>query len=341
MFVRVKTECAGVVKFGEFIDATALVIRDEIELKNDCNLLKLICKNNSRIAKDQVIARLYASENILNEDSEFFLSKFGSVEIENINRMSNTIIKKMIHNFNFDFSIKTLVKMHEKILNNRSDLEITQENPKKNVEFDVIKSDTNGIFSNYTDGFESSLNPGITDNEIKALNFDLYSKPQRVDSKAFGKIIRSKNCIVLCSFDPEKAINLEGKIFKIKFELNQDEMECEFLRFIDSDNGKKIAVFSSVVNDFFVNSRLENAQIKTKSVEGIKISKKSLRKQNNNFGVFILDRKIVKFRYVDILYEKGNFVVCHINDSDPNYLKENDLVITSGYHLYDGKILRL
>lgn len=339
-FVKVKTECAKITKFSEFVDAEALVVRDEEVLKNNSKFLKIICPNNSKIAKGQMIAKVYESEDLLSNDGKINTGKLEILKIEDINDKTNNIIRNIIHNKIYDYNILNFVRMHEKILNNKKNLVINQTDEKKDVNFNGIKSETNGFFSSYTDGFEDSLSLNITDDEIKNLNFKLYSKPQKNNSSIFGKIVKSNNCIILCYLDSKNNLVANKKNFKIKFELNNEEFDCDFLRLIEIGNGKKIAVFSANINNFFANCRLENVKIKTQSDEGIKINKKVLHNQNGKTGVFILDRRTVKFRLVDVSYESGKFAICHIKDSDPNYLKENDLIIIHGHNLYDGKILR-
>ena len=340
-FVKVKTECARITKFSEFIDAKALIIRDEEVLKNNSGFLKVICPNNSKIAKNQVIAKSYESEELLNSDNEINLEKFEILKIEDINTKTNNIIRNMIHNKIYDYNISTFVRMHEKILNNKKKLIINQTDIEKDINFNEIKSETNGFFSSFTDGFENSLKLNITDDEIKNLNFESYSKPQKNSSNILGKIIKNNNCMILCYLDSKNNLIANKKKFKIKFELNNEEFDCDFLRLIEIGNNKKIAVFYTNINNFFANCRLENVKIKTQSYEGIKINKKVLHSQNGKTGVFILDRRTVKFRLVDVSYESGKFAICHIKDSDPDYLKENDLIIIHGHNLYDGKILRI
>ena len=339
-FVKVKTECAKITKFSEFIDAKALIIRDEEVLQNNSKFLKIICPDNSKVAKNQVIAKSYESENLLNLDNKINLEKLEILKIEDINTKINNIIRNMIHNKIYDYNILTFARMHEKVLNSKKDLEIIQDNLSNNVNFNEIKSESSGFFSNFTDGFEDSLNLNITDDEIKNLNFKSYSKINN-NNNNFGKIIKSDNCMILCYLDSKNNLIANKKKFKIKFELNSEEFECDFVKLLEIGNNKKIAVFYTNVNSFFANCRLENVKIKTKSDEGIKINKKILHTQNGKTGVFILDRRTIKFRLVDVSYESVKFAICHVKDSDSDYLKENDLIITRGYNLYDGKILRL
>ena len=342
-FVKVKTECAKITKFSEFIDAKALIIRDEEVLQNNSKFLKIICPDNSKVAKNQVIAKSYESENLLNLDNKINLEKLEILKIEDINNKTNNIIRNMIHNKIYDYNILIFARMHEKVLNSKKNLEIIQNNLNNNINFDEIKSESNGFFSNFTDGFENSLNLNITDDEIKNLNFKSYSKINKNNNSnnIFGKIIKSSNCMILCYLDSKNNLIANKKKFKIKFELNSEEFECDFVKLIEIGNNKKIAVFYININNFFANCRLENIKIKTKSDEGIKINKKNLHIQNGKTGVFILDRRTIKFRLVDVSYESGKFAICHIKNSEPDYLKENDLIITHGYNLHDGKILRL
>ena len=338
-FVKVKTECAKIIKFDEFIDAEALIVRDEVPLNSSCKHLKVLCNDGSKVALNQTIAKVYDSESSITDDIEKSSTiSLKTVDVENINQDINKCIKSIIHNHDNRVDIESIIKLKEQIFEKKSlnfyDLQKkSNENiPDSNSE---IKSSCTGIFSSFTDGFEDILSSNMNDENIKNLKVIDYAHKNKQEN-TFGKIITNNSCIVLCYIDKE--FNLQDTKYYIKFELNSEEMPCNLIRVLESEN-KKIALFSSNVNRFLVNSRVESAKIKTNSATGIKINKKYIRTQDGQNGVFVLDRKTVKFKSLNPVYENDEFIISSPDEQEKNVVNENDLIIISGENLYDGKVL--
>lgn len=329
-FVKVKTEYAHVEYFNELIDSKALVIRNEKVLKNDSEFLKVVCGDKSKIANGQTIAEIYDSESSINgdsQDNDFFV-------IENINNKINKSIKDLIHKNLLNNNLDFLIKSKDLFLRGKLNFESNNENNIKPCS--ELKSDQNGYFSFFADGFEENLNLNIKDEDIRSINFSNYEFGENNDKSVLGKIINSNKCFILCLLD--KNIEIKNKRNKIYFQLNDNEIICDLLKTIETNNDKKIVVFCCDINDFLINARIENVKIKIDSAEGIKISKKYLHEHDGQIGVYILDRKIVKFKPIDITYDNGDFIMCNCGESIGE-LNQNDLIITSGENLYDGKIL--
>ena len=338
-FVKVKTECAKIIKFDEFIDAEALIVRDEVPLNSSCKHLKVLCNDGSKVALNQTIAKVYDSESAITDDIEKSSTiSLKTIDVDNINRDINNRIRSMIHNHDNCADIESIIKLKEQIFEKKSvnfyDLQKkSNENiPDSNSE---IKSDCIGIFSSFTDGFEDILSSSMNDENIKNLKIVDYIHKNKQEN-IFGKIITSDNCIILCYIDKE--FDLQGTQYYIKFELNSEEMPCNLMRILELED-KKIALFSSNINRFLVNSRVESAKIKTRSATGIKVNKKYMRTQDNQNGVFVLDRKTVKFKSLNPVYENNEFIISYPDEQEKNTVDENDLIITSGENLYDGKVL--
>lgn len=327
-FVKVKTEFARMDTFNKFIDTNVLVLRDEEVLKND-GILRVVCKDKSRVSNNQIVCKVYDSEDDIPVNP---ICNCDVVDMININNKINTSVRNLIHNNKFDNELEYLLKLRESLLRG----EKIEENCGENDPGIDIRSKYNGIFSCFTDGFESELNTGLSEKSIKALNFNNYKFPRECEKSVFGKIIKNNQCLLLCSLDKDS--DLENKKFRIFFQFDSEGIVCDLLKILRLENGKKIAIFSTNINESLINARFENAKIRIESVEGIKVNKKCIHEYDGQQGVFILDKKVVKFKFIDVIYDGDDFVLCKCGQ-DSEFLNENDLIIISGDNLYDGKIL--
>lgn len=337
-FVKVKTECAKLTQFDEFVDAKALIVRNEKALSSENSFLRITCGHNSKVAGGQCLARVYSSEDELQSDNNSN-SSFNFAN-EDINSEINRLIKKLSHQQKYDKKLDYLVNIHEKILQNDKNLKLSNsfsENKSSNSGFEKLKSDCSGFFSSCSDGFEN-LGLDISDDEIKNLNIRDYEKLNDSDPNIFGKLVEGSKCNIICFLD--KNVDLDKKKFSIKFQLNSNLVECDLVKILDSNNGGKIAVFEAEINEFLINSRIENVKIRTRSATGVKIERDNIHDYKGQRGVFTLERKILKFKPVKINYENDEFAICDLDGSEGG-LKINDLIVIGGDRLYDEKIIMI
>ena len=189
-----------------------------------------------------------------------------------------------------------------------------------------VSSSENGIFSYFVDGFEEQLFPKIN---FRSLNFNDYNKNKFLDENIVGKIIRGSKCIIVC----DKKVDRPGS-YNIILEMSKDEIKCNLLESYDN-----ISVFDAEIEESLISSRLENVKIETSCVEGIKIKKEAVYEINGQKGVFILDRRVVKFKEINIKHESKHHIICEYDTLNSSSLSENDAIIVSGNNLYDGKVL--
>lgn len=328
--MRVKTEDIKLITFNQYVDAHALVIRDEVVIRNDSEFTRLVVDDKSKIAKNQTISLIYDSEKDLDNDFEFSLNnnkntKYELNDLDSINIKINNLIRCFHKNGKYDQDIKELILSKEKIIDNKLNSKLKAENiirPK----FSEIKSEFNGIFSYFTDGFEKDLHLSM---DLSNINFDNYKVNKEIDKNILGKIVNGRKCLILC----DKQIDLKDDLY-LKFGNSNNEIKCKLLR---SNNNQSI--FETEVDDDLIDLRLEDVKIKVESCNGFKIPKNAIHEENGIKGVFIVDRKILVFKEIDIRYETDKFVICDYDEDKPNQLQENDTVVISGRNLYDGKIL--
>lgn len=325
--MKVKTEDAKCTVFNQYVDAHALIIRDEI-IVDSPQFTRLIIDDKNKVAKDQTIALSYKSEEDLDNDYELLSNKntFDCPnDISYINSDINDLIKKNSQYVKYNRKIQQLILNKEKIIENKFNYQ-PEISKMTRPFFREIKSNYNGIFSCFVDGFEHDL---CTSMNLFDINFDIYKINKDVSKNVLGKIIIGKKCIILC----DKSIELRDS-FYLKFGTNNNEIKCKLLKSTDNKS-----IFEAEIDDNLVDLRLENVKIKTGSYKGFKLPKSAIHDENGIKGVFILDRKILNFKEIDIKYENDDFVICECNETKENQLQENDVVVISGRNLYDGKII--
>ncbi|MBO7250773.1 MAG: hypothetical protein J6V42_05815, partial [Clostridia bacterium] len=95
--------------------------------------------------------------------------------------------------------------------------------------------------------------------------------------------------------------------------------------------------------------------IKMSSATGYRVPSESVVELDGETGVYILVGTVVEFRRVTVIKESGGYCIVKTYAEDraeieaaeeegiktdrPPYLSDNDLIITSGNDLYDGKLI--
>ena len=137
----------------------------------------------------------------------------------------------------------------------------------------------------------------------------------------------------------------EGIAYSFRFPENGGvtlQLTCEKILV---DGATSVVVFRS--NDTptgFRYLRSQRVEITVGSVSGYYVPEQTLVHLNANDGVYVFEDSTVRFRRIEVIYRGEGYVIASKSDPAPEqelgYLGANDLVITSGKNLYDGKVYR-
>ena len=217
-------------------------------------------------------------------------------------------------------------------------------------EYEQIYSNRSGYFYLSADGYESGFSMDAVE-ELSAESF--YSL---VDSTkngmgfptagAFGKLAPDSRWSFVIALDAEDAKGFNaGEDYSVNFpEKNNTTLTMTLQKtVVDEANNKILAVFyCNILPDNFSFERCMTARIVRSSVSGIYVPRSAVHTVGGVRGVYVLRGNIAYFRRIDIIYQGDDyFLVSKRDDSDGKYyyLGENELIITNGKNLFDGRIL--
>ena len=138
---------------------------------------------------------------------------------------------------------------------------------------------------------------------------------------------------------------IEGKTYPVTFLYNEEKtLLLTLLRIVEED-GQAMLVFrgDTLPTDFRLN-RSQPVSMVHEEYTGLRIPASALRSQNGVTGVYIRHGSTVYYRAVEIILEEEDWCLVEIQpEKDPpeghTWLQQNDIVITKGRGLYDGRVL--
>lgn len=135
----------------------------------------------------------------------------------------------------------------------------------------------------------------------------------------------------------------EGAVYTVGFPENGGlslSMTCE--RLLAGADGRTVAVFlSEDLPNGFLWSRSQTVEIEVGNDRGYYVPDQAFVTVGGTPGVYVLDGSTVRFRRISVLYRGDGYRIAERKETDAGgvpYLALNDLMITSGKNLYDGKV---
>lgn len=211
-------------------------------------------------------------------------------------------------------------------------------------------SPESGYFYSAPDGYERFFSLAA----LEEMNEEYFFKLEKYllgnsaspDENVYGKIAKNSGWYFAIALSPEDASALSvGNSYRAVFpENNNTEFTMMLDRTVEATQNKKvICVFycNKLPSDFKLD-RAQNVQIDVSSVSGIYVPRSALAKEDGFTGVYVLRGSVVHFRCAKIVYEGYDY--CLVAENSPEEggfyaLGTNELIITNGKNLFDGRIL--
>lgn len=226
----------------------------------------------------------------------------------------------------------------------------------------TLVSEESFYLSYSTDGFESLFSSQKLE-EITPLQFESLVKkaPETYGDMVIGKQIHSPEWFFAMPISQKDALRFMdgegnarvGERYEVTFSDEGDTMIIMTLDSIRTDEqGNCLMILSCFdMAKAYGFSRAQSVKIKMSSVTGYRIPAESLTEREGESGVYILVGTVVEFRRVTVISEGNGYYVVDTYEKDAEnkegadaaseypYLNVNDLIITSGNDLYDGKLI--
>lgn len=210
-------------------------------------------------------------------------------------------------------------------------------------EANTVTSPKTGYFISSVDGFENVINKeSLFEKSVSEIEKIIDTDVITVDEK-IGKIADNYKWFYVISVTPEEAEQFKiGKNVTANFDGINDSVKLEVYEKIEDETSENVIVvlLCKTFTAEVASIRQINADIIFSTISGLRISSDSVRfDENQQMGVFILDRNEVKFRAIEIVHTGNGYNIVKWNQGTKNALQLFDEVFVGGSDLYAGKII--
>ncbi len=372
-----QTEIAVNYSVNEFIHVNGIAVRTETVIEDNYGgSVSYVHEDAAKVLKNKPIAYAHASSDtvkkmeraaelekeigLLEEASNGVSQLYGSSEFIN-DQIGNSVItySNAISNGNYsDFSSvkdSLLLSINKKTSITGGNNKFEEPIALLRAEYDENKNDINsdeanpvtspktGYFISSVDGFENIINKeNVFEKSVSELE-EIISHDVVASEEKIGKIADNYKWYYLISVSPEQAeLFKTGKILNVKFDGINDSVKLEVFEKIEDETSENIIVvlLCKTFTSEYASMRQIGADIIFSTISGLRISDDAIRfNEQQQMGVFILDRSEVKFRAVDIVYSGSGYHIVKWNQGTKNALQLFDEVFVGGNDLYVGKVI--
>lgn len=374
LYKPIKTETAVFYTASDGLKITGYIIRDEAPVKSSNEgVLHFVTPDGNRVSKGGVIADIYANESVSITVSKMDVLKSQIADIEDILsyndieaanlELINSRINEKLRNMIFASSggnYKDMVALSEELLSavNRKQAafgvatglserltalktELSALTASLPAAKGKITASDSGYFVSKTDGYETVLNS----KGLEKITPEYLGKmaPDNTDGSVIGKIVSDYEWYIAAVVSINDSLKYkEGQSLKLQTTVKSSPtLPVKVKKINISGKGEKaVIIFAcSDMNSELASIRSGAMTVVNKEYSGLKVPQKALRVVKSVRGVYVLSGMQVKFVPVEIVYSKGDFMICDKKNENEKYLKLYDRVVVKGKNLYDGKIV--
>ncbi|MBR5543815.1 MAG: hypothetical protein IKU65_06955 [Oscillospiraceae bacterium] len=376
LYNPVSTVGAVYTEVDDVVEMSGYIIRDEKLLAKapGSGVLELNMQEGERVASGSAVAVIYKDEASAGKNqqvaslseqidriSKLYSQSGESYDIDAANdKVSDaaiaihTMVQEGVSNNSREmceeFKMQTLVR--EYIYRDKSELlsvinELKKEKDRLGAQRAIIKriySPAAGYFSQYTDGYENVFTPDLVLNSTPSQYEETVGKYAVSDNSNIGKLISTNKWYFAATIDEQSAKRLKvGKEMTLKFrDKALPQVLGEVERISDPEGGRVLVVFSCTTHiSDFTKIRNIKADAVIKTYKGLKVPREALRvSEDGKNGVYCLVDSQVKFKPVNIIFEKDSYYVSEYDSTDTKSLLLYDEIVVSAKNLENRKIIK-
>lgn len=208
-------------------------------------------------------------------------------------------------------------------------------------------AEKSGYYYAKADGYESVF----TAEAARTMSPDTFrtlckTEAAPLPADAVGKLVTDYEWYAACLLPYEKAETFAvGKTYAVSFPYAGDLSLSMTLTRAVRDGDTMMLVFSSGrMPEGFSYTRLQPAVITDNAYTGLRVPASAVRAVDGVTGVYVLEGGVVHYRAVRLLAEGEDWCLLAADPADEPpaglfWLKQNEIVITKGRGLYEGRIL--
>ena len=159
-----------------------------------------------------------------------------------------------------------------------------------------------------------------------------------------GKMVYGNRWYLALALDAEeKALIAANEEYSFRFPENAGrELTLSCMRLIDAPDGGGVAVFyTDEVPTDFAYLRTQNVEIVVGSCSGYYVPDSAIHTVDGALGVYVFEEGTLYFRRIEVLYRgDGYCIAAERGDRGEEYLGLNDIMVTSGEDLYEGRVYK-
>lgn len=362
----------------EAIDAQALVIRDEHTVSGSSGGVTVASVNNGEKVKaggniamvfsSEEDATKYSSAQELQNQLSYYeeLETQASGTVTDVEQIDSDILSdvnsyiRAVGNGRYDSLLEYSDDLNERFIRRqltigekidfshvKSDIknQLDEINVSTCSPVDYLTTEESGIFSSYTDGFESIVDYSkATEIDAATLKSCIEKASESEnDSSSFGKLITSYEWYFCCVVPSEDTAKIsDGDTLNVTLKSSDDILKCQVITGADPDLNTEETVLvlrCSDMNSRIASMRLEDIEIRYSEYEGFKIPASAVHVDDNGEKfVYALISNTVEKRSGEIIYSTKDYVVFGYDAQNSDSIRYYDQIITKGTDLHDGKV---
>ena len=372
-----KTEIAVTYSVNEAIHVNGIAVRTETVIEDQYDgSVSYIHEDAARVLRNKPVAYAHASSDtvekmekaeelkkeisLLEEASNGVSQLYGSSEFINdqignaVSAYSGAIAKGNYSDFS---SIKDtlLLSVNKKTSITGEENKFAERISLLKAEYDelqneitsddasTVTSPKTGYFISSVDGFEEIITKeNLFEKTVSEIE-EIISKDVVASEEKLGKIADNYKWYYVISVSPEDAERFNvGRKVTVNFDGLKDSLKLEIYEKIEDETSENVIIvlLSQTFTSEIASLRQISADIVFGTISGLRVSSDSIRfNEQQQMGVFILDRSEVKFRAVDVIYSGNGYNVVKWNQGTKNALQLFDEVFVGGNDLYVGKVI--
>lgn len=356
------------------LNITGIFIRNEALVENNAGgVLHFIADEGGRVAKDGVIASIYATDTASLTVSQIEAVKrqiadiediqsYNNLEATDLDLLNNKVedgLNALVKNsaagnfsgaYDYAASLLSTINRRQMATGVASDFsaqlaalnaQLSELNASLPAAVGYVNAAQSGYFVSVTDGYENVLKcddlSQITPEFIKDM------QPDTVGDTVIGKIVSDYEWYIAAKVTINESLKYkEGDALTIRTTVKTcPDLSVTVKKINISDNSSDaVLIFAcDQMNSEIAAMRSGNMEIISSEYSGLKVSKSALRVVDSQTGVYVLSGMQLKFVPVNVLYSNDSYIICEQQKSTDTVLRLYDEVVVKGKNLYDGKIV--